>query len=306
MRILFLYFVLLQSSIFLFAQDISHPFPNSQFIKVNDLQIHYRTWKPQQAEIKGKILLIHGFCGSTFSWRKNVPALVDAGFQVWAVDVPPFGYSDRTLSVNHSPSFQAQLLWDWISMIEKDYSSWYLIGHSLGGGIAGAMAVRKPEKTAGLVIMDGLLFSTNNKGKGWRKWILGSRKIQKYVELAGKFYFFRFRKMQKLLGDAYGQTPDSSAVWGYLTPLQIKNTASGILDMLAYAEPVFYVSESEINLQTLIIWGKNDRWIPLERGKTLHKLLPKSELKIIEGGGHCPNETHVGEFNELLLSYLKN
>ena len=301
----FLILLILGIPCLMFAQDSPLPFPNSQFIKVNGLELHYRQWKPNTEMIKGKILMVHGFCGSTFSWRKNVETFVAKGYHVFAIDVPPFGYSDRRSRVNHSPSFQANLLWDWIDKIEPNDNPWHLIGHSLGGAIIGAMAAKKPKKTAGIVFLDGLLFSIRNKNTKWRKWLLGSRKMQNYVEAAGRLYFFRYKTIRRLLTDAYSQTPDSVAVQGYLDALKIRKTASGILDMLAFSESVFHFSETDIKSTPLIIWGKKDAWIPIQRGKELHRMFPKAEMKVIDEAGHCPNETHSEEFNHHVLNYLK-
>ena len=288
------------------GQNEPLPFPNSQFIKINGLELHYRQWKPDTKTIKGKVLMVHGFCGSTFSWRHNIDFLIEQGYHVYAIDVPPFGYSDRRPRVNHSPTFQANLLWDWVDQIDENDKPWHLIGHSLGAAIIGGMAAKKPEKTAGIIFLDGLLFSTREETVKWRKWLLGSRKIKNYVEVVGKIYFFRYKPFRRLLTNAYGQTPDSTALQGYLAAVQVKRTASGILDMLAFSKAVFNFSETDIKTTPLIIWGKKDAWIPIQRGKELHRMFPKAEMKVIDEAGHCPNETHSTQFNQYVLEYLQD
>ncbi len=52
--------------------DYSEPtllFPNSKIDKIQDVLVHYRVFEPTIPK-KGNILMIHGFSGSTFSWRK--------------------------------------------------------------------------------------------------------------------------------------------------------------------------------------------------------------------------------------------
>ena len=302
-----LYFCFLITFTFhLYSQDqkSERPFPNSEYIKVNNLQIHYRQWQPDSANYRGKILYVHGFCGSTFSWRHNIQPFVDSGYHVFAIDLPPFGYSDRKSRVNHAPTFQANLTWNFIDKIDTDEGKWNLIGHSLGSSVIGAMAAKHPEKTAGIVFLDGVLFSTREEGAKWRKWLLGSRKIQNYVEIAGKIHYFKFKTIQKLLTGAYAQKPDSQVVMGYLQALQVKKTASGIMDMMAFSKPVFNYTETDVKSTPFIIWGDQDSWVPLNRGKYLHSLFPDAEMHIIEGAGHCPNETHPEVFNELVFEYL--
>jgi pimeloyl-ACP methyl ester carboxylesterase len=75
-------------------------------------------WKNDDA--LGNILLIHGLGGSTFSFRNNAEALSSAGYNVIAVDLPAFGYSDRKRNIDHSQDNRARLLWLMIEEIEQN------------------------------------------------------------------------------------------------------------------------------------------------------------------------------------------
>jgi len=50
------------------------PFPESRFTTISGLSIHYRVWQPD-GEPVGKILLLHGLGGSTYSFNLIVPFL---------------------------------------------------------------------------------------------------------------------------------------------------------------------------------------------------------------------------------------
>ena len=63
------------------------PFSNSNFIIINKTLIHYRVWVPA-GKVMHKVFLIHGFSGSTFSYRNNIDTLVDLGALVIAMDLP--------------------------------------------------------------------------------------------------------------------------------------------------------------------------------------------------------------------------
>lgn len=43
------------------------------------------------------ILLVHGFGASAYHWRSNIPALVEAGYRVFAVDLLGFGWSSKAI-----------------------------------------------------------------------------------------------------------------------------------------------------------------------------------------------------------------
>ena len=94
------------------------PFENSRFEIIDSVSIHYRVWNDTLRNPRGKIILIHGFCGSTFCWRYNFDALVAAHYKVVAIDLPGFGYSQRSPSLNQSQSNRARLLWGLLEKIE--------------------------------------------------------------------------------------------------------------------------------------------------------------------------------------------
>ena len=92
-------------------KNILKPFINSHKTTVDSVMLHYRVWITKVKPSKGKVLFIHGFTGSTFSFRKNYDSLVNAGYNILAVDLPAFGYSDRGTWINHSQSSRAVMIW---------------------------------------------------------------------------------------------------------------------------------------------------------------------------------------------------
>jgi len=137
------------------------PFNESRFENIDGVSIQYRQWLPDQQPIKGKILLIHGLGGSTFSWRNNIPALRDAGYMVVTADLPGFGYSDRSGGIDHSQKNRSKILWVLLDQIDSTLSpetasmDLVLAGHSMGGGTAVAMTLEHPDQTKALVLVDG-------------------------------------------------------------------------------------------------------------------------------------------------------
>jgi hypothetical protein len=91
--VLVILFLLAGSQTKLLSQSL--PFNNSHFITVDELKLHYRLWNVEEENIRGNVLMVHGFGGSTFSWEQVADSLQQLGYRAVAVDVPPFGYSDR-------------------------------------------------------------------------------------------------------------------------------------------------------------------------------------------------------------------
>ena len=276
-------------------------FPNSAYITLNGTELHYRIWQPDT--IRGHAVLIHGFSGHSYSWRKNIDTLVNSGFKVIAADVPPFGFSSKQEGINHSSSANAHLIWKLLDTIGGN--KWNIIGHSMGAAIAGAMAAIHPEKTEKLVMVDGIFEGTKKQNKASLTGkLLSSGPFKQLSEAASKNYFCRYNKFKDLLESAYGSAADSLEVMAYLKPFQYKNTASCIMEFGRSVE-VNDLNAEDIQCPTLLIWGVNDSWIPLYNGEKYVKLHPKAKLALIKNGGHCPMETRAYEFNSRIIDFLK-
>jgi len=61
----------------------------------------------------------------------------------------------------------------------------------------------------------------------------------------------------------------------------------------------------DIKMPTLIIWGRQDRIIPLKVGELLDRDIPNSTLKVIDECGHAPQEEKPDETIALVLDFLK-
>lgn len=294
----FFSFLLILLNIELFSQ-----YPESQYIDIAGVRIHYRQWKPT-TPAKGQMLLIHGFCGSTFTWRNNVAAFVNEGYEVSAIDLPPFGYSEKKRHLNHSTSFNAALAWKIAQKIGDSTQKWVLVGHSMGGDICKYMFFLNPQKVKSIVFSDPA-FSIFYQPSWFRRKVFGSAIAYQVGEKMGKYYFFKYKRIKKLLKMAYSQEGDSAAVAGYLDNLNQKGLAGGIIEMSASGQ-VFNFDNQHVSVLCLQIWGDKDQVVSFTETKPYLKCLPPdTPIEFIKDGGHCPMETHPLEFNALILSFLK-
>ncbi|MFN4235574.1 MAG: alpha/beta fold hydrolase [Bacteroidia bacterium] len=281
------------------------PFPESRFIEIENVRFHYREWPSETDDSKGNIFLIHGFSASTFCWRNNVKAFSQAGYNVVAVDIPPFGFSDREANINHSTTNRCRLLWMLADSLKKD--KWIIGGHSMGGGIATVMAATNPEKTEKLILIDGVALSVKKSKTSILQYVLRFQPIHRWAEVIGKNFFYNDKKFKELLTSAYTQIPDSVAVAGYKQPFMYKGLASGIFKTSAYSNEITDVNMSILDkIPTLIFWGEKDNWVPLNSGQAYKKAHPHAQLEIIEGAGHCPMETHSEIFNKKTIEFLNS
>lgn len=295
-------FIMLSAS----AQSLQKPYENSRFADTDSVTIHYRTWNNDLLHPKGKVLLIHGFCASTFCWRNSYDTLVKAGYKVIAIDLPGFGYSERSATLNQSQSFRAKLIWDLLTELDgSDTTKWNIVGHSMGGGTAEAVALMQPARTRSLTIVAGMVF-VNNKDVNAVIVDLTNSKLYKSLLLSyAENTYLSFNNFRKEAKSIYGYFPDTATINEYVIPMGIAGSAETVVNLIANSKEIQPLHAEELNqLPVMVIWGKKDRTIRLQTVNKLIRVAPNIELKVIPTARHIPMETHPREFNSLLIDFL--
>jgi len=287
-------------------RNVKMPFKNSYFRPIDSAMIHYRLWVTKVKPAKGKVLFIHGFTGSTFSFRKNYDSLMNAGYNIAAIDLPAFGYSDKGTWINHSQSSRAVLVWKLLDRIDNgDTSAWNIIGHDMGGGTAEAVALLRPSRTKSLVLIDAMFFNNNLVITCTGSSFSNIKPVKKFYADYVKHRLVTFDHMQKLLRSGYGRLPDTADVTGYMMPLRIPETVDAIVSTFSNCREVVTLnSDSLKQIPVLVVWGSKDSWIPPGNAEVIKQYVPQMELHSINGAGHMPMETHPAQFNAILLQFL--
>jgi pimeloyl-ACP methyl ester carboxylesterase len=299
-----LVFCVLSSVPYLFPGGLksarTHPYQNSGFFDYNHTRFHYRIFKPKT--LQHKVLLIHGFSASTFSYRRTVDSLLSHNNLVIAMDMPAFGYSDKSENANYTDTNKINAIHFLLEHVDK-YSNndkWHLIGHSMGGNVIGQFASAYPEQTRSLIFIDGLPLSQTHS---LLQPIALYPPLLKWADVILEKHFLNHGSFQELLSSAYGCNADSLSTEGYMKPFETKCSGSAILRMAAksgYAR----VNDSILNLiPKLLIWGKQDTWIPLSNAGAFLKR-PNTRSFLIDSAGHCPMETHSKIVNPMITEFI--
>lgn len=170
----------------------------------------------------------------------------------------------------------------------KKYSKVHLIGNSLGGHIAQIYTLQKPEKVSTLTLTGSSGLFENSLGDTYPR-----KSDYEYVK----------KKTEGTFGDPKFATKELvDEVFG------IVNDRSKAIRMVVMAKSALrHNLREEIGKMTLpvcLIWGKLDSITPAFVGEEFHKLLPNSELHIVERCGHAPMMEKPEEFNEILETFL--
>lgn len=273
-------------------------YAESRFSLVQDTELHYRLWDHGD-ESRGNVLLVHGFGGSTFSWRFTAPALQEAGFRVVAVDLPGFGLSERRGSLDHSQQGRAKLLWALLNQLAPG-ESWHLVGHSMGGGTIAAMALAQPAQTVSTVYAAGSVAIDDTRPASL---LLRYPPTVRWIEVLAARLMQREGNITRLVSSAYGRSATAEEMTGYYQPITVAGSDTVLLDLQQREEVSIARELDMLTVPALCIWGEKDSWVPLAQGERLAALL-KARLEVIPGEGHCTMETAPVEFNQILLDYL--
>ncbi|MFZ9270926.1 MAG: alpha/beta fold hydrolase [Prochlorococcaceae cyanobacterium] len=263
------------------------------------------------------VLLLHGFGAGSGHWRRNAAPLAAAGWCVYGLDLIGFGASaqpalrlDNRLWARQVQAFAEQVV----------QAPVVLVGHSLGGLVALSCAVWWPQWVQAVVAAPlpdpSLLMPPKRPGRRrpWRR-RLKRGAVQLLCRLLPLELIVPLLAHSPLL-DLGIQLAYQQAVLGdgelhrVIAKPARRVTAVRALRAMSIAmalRPVGATARAllpRLRQPLLLIWGRNDRLVPLEVGAQCRQLQPALQLEVLEACGHCPHDEQAERFNTLLLHWL--
>lgn len=272
-----------------------------RYTKIGDVNTRY--WSAGE---KGSVVIfLHGVGCHVEFWERNIAAFSQA-HRVFAVDIVGYGQTDKP-EVDYTFQFMAAFVLDFMKKMGIDKAS--LVGNSMGGGISLTIAAKAPEHVEKIVLVDPVGF-----GRG-----ISPLLRMMSLPLIGNILTAPSRKgverqMELCLYDpsqAGDDFIDRSALIGAIPGNQrsflslLRNTcnmASVKKELIAQ----FSEYLEKVKLPILVIWGRQDRILPLADGEAAMHKMANGRLHIMEQAGHCPQIDKPEEFNETVLDFLKD
>ena len=288
------------------------PHENGHYIEIVEQTFYYRIFTPPEGTAsKGRILLVHGFGGSTNSWNATAPELASLGYLVVAADLPGFGYSEKKrIDPSYTHESNAQNLWllaDIVVPVDRSVGGWILVGHSMGGGVVSRMAALRPDRTARVVLVDGaVLGSSGNTGSsGFVKTLLAWPPFARAATGVIDRVLQNPKNIRSMLASAYGREPTASELTSYSAPLAVPGTAASLVSIMQGSSQDEDVTQrlKGSGVPVSLVWGSVDSWVMPAQGAEVARLL-EVPLRLVDGAGHCPMETHPTEFMKILVDEL--
>jgi pimeloyl-ACP methyl ester carboxylesterase len=271
--------------------------PEDKYIMIDGVNYHYREYSGSGRDI----FLLHGFASSTYTWEKVVPYLTKQGYHVWALDMKGAGWSDKPEDAKYDIFTLMQEVNRWLDVM--GLKNVVFAGNSLGGAIAILMALEHPDKAGDIILIDSAGYPIE------KPFVIRMAKMPLAGGIA-KLFFGRWI-IARNLKEVYfnDDLVTEETIDAYYNRMRTENVLDAkvalarSLDFDAFAPYMKRIPE--IKNRILIVWGENDEWIPVESGHKFKKDLPNSNLVILPGCGHVPQEEKPEQTAKIIIDFIE-
>ncbi|MDO4723307.1 MAG: alpha/beta fold hydrolase [Comamonadaceae bacterium] len=265
-----------------------------------DLQVHYND-TGSGAET---VVMLHGSGPGASGWanfNRNVQPLADAGYRVILLDFPGWSTSDPIVCTGSRSDLNASALKGLLDVLQLEKV--HVIGNSMGAHSAVAFALSNPSRVGKLVLMGG------GTGGASQFVPMPAEGIKLLQQLYREPNIENLRRMMQVF------VYDSSHLTDELFQARLDNMLARrehlenfVKSLQANARqfPDFGPRLGEIQAPALIIWGRDDRFVPMDIGLRLLWGLGNARLHIFSQCGHWAQWEHADAFNRLVLDFLQH
>lgn len=245
------------------------------------------------------VVLLHGIAAHSMAFRCVLEEMA-RDYRVLAPDLPGHGRDETFRADTMAPTLEGLLEWLEAFFGTIDDDPIHLVGHSLGATIS-YLAALQPGRFSNLesltLVSPGLKIGVPD----WMSSILGrvpARLAKLGVTRAGVRLYEPIQWRRARMSD--------DEIRDYLNPIRqvgriryILGLGSDLVEQTGSLEEA-----SNIDLETLLIWGEKDHLLPLPGAYELRDNLPAAELEIFNDCGHCPMEDCPTDFRETIDDFL--
>lgn len=276
----------------------------SRFVRIKegdlDLQLHYN----DAGQGEETIVMLHGSGPGASGWanfNRNIEPMVEAGYRVVLMDFPGWSKSDPIVCAGSRSELNGRALKGFLDALDIERA--HIIGNSMGAHSTVAFALANPTRVGKLVLMGGgtggpsQFVPMPTEGIKLLQGLYREPTIENLKRMMNVFVF------------------DSSSLTDELFQARLENILKrpdhleNFVKSLA-ANPRQFTDYGprlgEIGAPTLIIWGRDDRFVPMDVGLRLIWGIPNAELHIFNRCGHWAQWEHAGKFNRMVLDFLAN
>jgi len=252
------------------------------------------------------IVLVHGLTGSSTTWREVMPALAER-YTVLAPDLLGHGESAKPRG-DYSLGAFASGIRDLMVALEIERATF--VGHSLGGGVALQLAYQFPQRCERLVLVASgglgkevsiLLRAVGLPGSELVLPVVLHPIFADLLESVGNTFSRRGLHLGVRGREIWRSYRGLTETRGRMAFIHTVRSVIDVRGQRVSARDRLYLGAG---VPTLIMWGDQDRIIPVEHAYVAHDLMPGSELVVVPGAGHFLPFEAPEPFLETLEGFL--
>lgn len=277
---------------------------SSRFVRVRDGEVEYNVHYNDVGPASGQVIvMLHGSGPGATGWanfHRNVESFAGAGYRVLLIDMPGFGKSDVFLNTAGSRSdFNGRIVKLVLDRINVERA--HLVGNSMGGHSSMAFALANPGRVGKLVLMGG--------GTGGPSQFVPMP--TEGIKLLNHVYREPTLENVKRMMNVF--VFDASALTDDLLQLRVENMLTRRDHLENWVKSLaanpkqfsdYGTRLGEVTAPALIIWGRDDRFVPFDIGLRLLWGMPNAEMHIFNRCGHWAQWEHADKFNRMVLAFL--
>lgn len=245
------------------------------------------------------LILVHGTPWSSFNWRHIIPALSQF-YTVFYYDLLGYGQSEKGRGLNVSLGVQNKILAELL-----DYwglESPIVVGHDFGGATVLRSILLEQCKFEKIVLIDPVAIAP------WGSSFFSH--VQEYEKaFQGIPEYIHKAMVSAYVQGAKYKSMDDGTLEGIIKPWLGEMGQNAFYSQIAQSsqkftddiEPLY----GEIDSPVLIVWGEQDNWIPIEKGRKLHNKIKTSQFLSIPNAGHLVQEDEPTILLSYILKFLK-
>jgi pimeloyl-ACP methyl ester carboxylesterase len=277
-----------------------------RFVRAADVEIFVQELGPPDGPV---VLFVHGMGAWSELWRETLTATAAAGFRAVAMDLPPFGFSERPAAGAYGRQAQARRILGVVDALSAGPAT--LVGHSFGGGPTMEAVLLAPQRVRTLALADAVIGLDAEAGGGAAALVLRARPLRNALVAATVTNPLLTRRLLTQFVADPGAVTDAR-IQILQAPLVVRGATDAfgdwLLDFLTSREVALSTHADayrSLALPTLVIWGDRDATTPLAQGRRLAQLIAGAELAVMPGIGHMPQIEDPAQFNRLLRAFLE-
>lgn len=257
--------------------------------------------KAPERERRVPVVLLHGFTGSRESWLDLRESLSDSR-RVVSIDLPGHGGTEAGLEPENYSMRNAAAMVTALMAEYLDAPRFALVGYSMGGRLALAIALEHASSVEKLVLESASPGIADGSERARRR--RSDEELAAFVESEGIEAFVDRWERNPLFDSLAALAPGKR---DHLRRVRLGCAPSGLaLSLRAMgtgAQPWLGDRLSELEIPTLLVAGALDSKFT-RIAREIASLVQHARLEIIEGAGHAPHLEQSGQFNRLVAEFL--